>query len=742
MVGGYHGDPFSVLGPHPISTSSRLGDWEIRVFLPQAARAVVQDAGVTTPMERLHPQGFYNARVPRSPGAYKIVYTDYQDAEHVIEDPYRFGPMLSDFDLHLHTEGTQQEGYRSLGAHLATKDGVSGTRFAVWAPNAIVVSVVGSFNDWDARRHPMRARTAGVWEIFLPGVTAGTPYKYAVKSRYRGYSQMKSDPYGFQMETPPQSASVVSDIWHYQWGDEEWLKRRAETQILDKPMSTYEVHMGSWLRGERHRFLTYRELADKLVSYVKRMGFTHIELMPIMEHPYAGSWGYQVIGYFAPTSRFGPPQDFMYFIDKCHQAGIGVIVDWVPAHFPKDAHGLAFFDGTALYEHSDPRKGEHRDWGTLVFNFGRNEVRSFLISNALFWVKHYHIDGLRVDAVASMLYLDYSRKEGEWLPNIHGGRENLEAIDFLKRVNELVHKVPGAMTIAEESTAFAGVSRPVYLNGLGFTLKWNMGWMHDMFAYFQADPVYRKYHQNNITFSIMYAFSENFLLPVSHDEVVYLKRALVSKMPGDEWQRFANTRAFLAYMYTHPGKKLLFMGAEIGQTFEWNYDDQIQWWLLDYEIHRQLQSFCQALNQVYRSEPSLYEVDTHYEGFEWIDFHDADASVIAFIRRAKRREDYLVIVCNFTPTPRENYRIGFPEAGDHVEILNSDAAVFGGSNMGNGGMVYAEPKPHHFRPASAALTLPPLAVCVFKPRRALPPVEEFVQDEHLLESPHEEGHGD
>jgi 1,4-alpha-glucan branching enzyme len=742
IVGGYHGDAFSLLGPHPVSTTSRLGAWEIRAFLPQATRVVVQEGYGTTPMERTHPQGLFTARMPRAPGPYKLAYTDYQEREYVIEDPYRFGQLLSDFDLYLHSEGTQYEGYKSLGAHLVTKDGVSGTRFAVWAPNAIVVSVVGNFNDWDARRHPMRARTGGVWEIFLPGVIAGMPYKFAVKSRFRGYSQMKADPYGFQMETPPQSASVVSDIWGYQWGDEEWLKRRGETKILDQPMSVYEVHLGSWLRGERHRYLTYRELADKLVGYVKRMGFTHIELMPPMEHPYAGSWGYQVIGYFAPTSRFGKAEDFMYFVDKCHQAGVGVIIDWVPAHFPKDAHGLAFFDGTALYEHADPRLGEQKEWGTLIFNFGRNEVRSFLISNALFWVKQYHIDGLRVDAVASMLYLDYSRKEGEWVPNIHGGKENLEAIDFLRKTNELVHQSPGAMTIAEESTAFSGVSRPVYLNGLGFTMKWNMGWMHDMFSYFSTDPVYRKFDQNKITFSLLYAFTENFVLPVSHDEVVYGKNSLISKMPGDEWQRFANARAFLAYMYTHPGKKLVFMGTEIAQTFEWNHEDQVQWWLLDYEIHRQFQKFFEVLNQVYESEPALYEVDNHWEGFEWIDIRDVEHSVIAFARRAKRRDDYLVIVCNFTPVPHTGYRIGFPETGEHLEILNSDSGVFGGSNMGNGGVVYAEAIPHHDRPASASLTLPPLGVCVFKPKRTLAPLATLERkDERLLDAQHVDSPG-
>ncbi|HZQ52222.1 MAG TPA: 1,4-alpha-glucan branching protein GlgB [Bryobacteraceae bacterium] len=716
IAGGYHGDPFAVLGPHALSNEGK-SEWEIRAFLPQAKHVEVAINGTPVAMQRAHPAGLFTARTSSEPSRYKLRITDYNDAVSEAEDAYRFQPLLSDFDLHLHGEGTNYEGYNSFGAHPVTVDGVAGTRFAVWAPNAIVVSVVGNFNDWDTRRHAMRQRTGGVWEIFIPGVGPGMAYKYAVKSRFRGYSQMKSDPYAFWMETPPKSASIVTDMSHFEWHDQGWMERRASTNALDRPISFYEVHLGSWLRGEHHQPLGYRQLASKLVEYVKRMGYTHIELMPIAEHPFAPSWGYQVTGYFAPTSRFGPPEDFMYFVDCCHQAGIGVVMDWVPAHFPKDAHGLAFFDGTALYEHEDPRLGEHRDWGTLIFNFGRNEVRSFLISNAMFWLKKYHIDGLRVDAVASMLYLDYSREPGQWIPNIYGGNENLEAIDFLRKTNELVHQVPGAITIAEESTAFTGVSRPVYLNGLGFTMKWNMGWMHDMLHYFERDPIYRKYHQNDITFSMIYAFTENFVLPISHDEVVYGKRALLDKMPGDEWQRFANARTFLSYMYAHPGKKLLFMGSEIGQTAEWNYESEVQWWLLDYEIHRKFQTFCAALNALHQSEPALYEVDFQYWGFEWIDFHDSENSIISFVRRAKRREDYLVFVCNFTPTPHYDYRIGFPEAGGHREIFNSDAEMFGGSNMGNGGYIHAEPTESHGRPASAKLIIPPLGVMAFKPAR-------------------------
>jgi 1,4-alpha-glucan branching enzyme len=715
ITGGYHGDPFGLLGPHMVERDGKK-EWEVRAFLPQAAEAAVILGGTAIAMDRTYPGGLFTASIDGEPHAYKLRITDRQGTVSEIEDPYRFPPVLSDFDLHLHSEGTNYEGYNSFGAHLVTVDGVAGTRFAVWAPNALIVSVVGDFNGWDTRRHAMRQRAGGVWEIFMPGVAAGTAYKYAIKSRFVGYSQMKSDPYGFQMETPPKSASIVVDMT-YEWHDHDWMEQRAAAKILDSPVSVYEVHAGSWVRAEHNRPLSYLELADKLIPYVKKMGYTHIELMPIAEHPYTPSWGYQVTGYFAPTSRYGSHLDFMQFVDRCHQAGIGVIVDWVPAHFPKDAHGLAFFDGTALYEHADPRKGEHREWGTLIFNFGRNEVRSFLMSNALFWLKKYHIDGLRVDAVASMLYLDYSRKAGEWIPNAFGGNENLEAISFLRKVNELAHQVPGAMTIAEESTSFTGVSRPVYLNGLGFTMKWNMGWMHDMLAYFGRDPIYRRFHQNDITFSMIYAFTENFILPISHDEVVYGKRALLDKMPGDEWQRFANARAFLSYMWGHPGKKLLFMGSEIGQTTEWNSEGQVEWWLLDHEIHRRFQTFNAALNGLYRSEPALYEVDFQHTGFEWIDFHDGDHSIVSFVRRAKRPEDYLVFVCNFTPTPYIGYRVGFPEAGLHREIFNSDAEMFGGSNLGNGGVVNVEQRPSHGRQASAELVIPPLGVVVFKPMR-------------------------
>ncbi len=714
IAGGFHGDPFGILGPHRVSEEA-LDQWEIRTFLPGAAKVTVNSAAGSFTMERLHPHGFFIAKLPSAPGKYSLQAQWHDGAVSEIEDPYRFNPLLTDFDLHLFGEGTHYEAYRTLGAHLQVVDGIPGTRFAVWAPNALVVSVVGDFNGWDSRINPMRARTGGIWELFLPHIGVGTAYKYAVKSRFHGYFQMKSDPYGFAMEVPPKSASLVTDIHDYEWQDQSWLQQRANTNWLESPFTIYELHAGSWQKNEDGTQLSYRQLAHKLVPYVKDLGYTHIELMPPMEHPFAGSWGYQVIGYFAPTSRFGSPQDFMYFVDQCHQAGLGVIVDWVPGHFPKDAHGLAYFDGTALYEHADPRLGEHKDWGTLIFNYGRNEVKNFLISNALFWVKHYHIDGLRVDAVASMLYLDYSRKAGEWIPNIHGGNENLEAIDILRKMNELVHQVPGVVTAAEESTSFPGVSRPVYLNGLGFTFKWNMGWMHDTLNYFSLDPIYRKYHQGEITFSMVYAFSENFILPISHDEVVYGKRALLDKMPGDEWQRFANARAFLSYMWAHPGKKLLFMGAEFGQTAEWNSNDQAQWWLLQFDLHRKFQEFSKRLNELYKSEPALYEVDFHWEGFEWIDLHDMQNSILSFVRKAKNPKDHLVFVCNFTPQPHTAYRLGLPEEGEYREVFNSDSEFFGGSNMGNGGKVVSEPVPSHGRSASAKLVLPPLSVIALKP---------------------------
>jgi 1,4-alpha-glucan branching enzyme len=633
------------------------------------------------------------------------------DPDEIVAAP---APLLTDYELYLHGEGTNHESYRTLGAHLMTIDQVDGVRFAVWAPNAQMVSIIGDFNCWDRTLHPMRKRDGGVWEIFVPGIGEGANYKYSIISAL-GHEQQKSDPYAFYAELPPKTASVVWNLSNYTWGDAGWMKLRAKRDLLHDAISIYEVHLASWLRGPNNEWLTYREMAHRLVEYAKDMGYTHLELMPVMEHPFAGSWGYQVTGYYAPTSRFGNPDDFRYFVDQCHQAGLGVILDWVPAHFPRDAHALARFDGTALYEHEDPRQGEQRDWGTLIFNYGRNEVRTFLLSNALYWLREFHADGLRVDAVASMLYLDYSKKPGDWVPNIYGGRENLAAVNFLHRFNELVHQEPGALSIAEESTAWPGVSRPVYVNGLGFTMKWNMGWMHDILDYFSNDPVHRRYHQQNITFSMLYAFTENFVLPVSHDEVVHLKHHLVSKMPGDEWQRFANTRAFLAYMFGHPGKKLLFMGCDFGQTEEWNHDVGLPWHLLQWPVHYKLKTMVKELNWFYRREPALYQVDDSYAGFEWIDFHDVEASVISFVRFARDRDDFLIFCCNFTPVPRHNYRIGVPRGGVYRELFNTDADMFGGSNLGNLGETIAVDAPSHGRPASMWITLPPLAVVVFKP---------------------------
>jgi 1,4-alpha-glucan branching enzyme len=599
-------------------------------------------------------------------------------------------------------------------------DGIKGVHFAVWAPNAKRVSVIGDFNHWNGKKHPMKLLgDSGIWEIFIPVLDEGELYKFEVKSKYRGYKEQKADPFAFFFEVRPKSAAIVYNIENkHKWQDAEWMEMRRKRNWFESPVTIYEVHLGSWMRvpEEDNRFLTYRELADRLIPYVKGLGFTHIELLPVSEHPLDASWGYQTIGYFAPTSRHGRPEDFMYFVHKCHQNGIGVIIDWVPAHFPKDAHGLGYFDGTCLYEHEDPKKREHRDWGTLIFNYGRNEVTNYLISNALFWLEKYHIDGLRVDAVASMIYLDYSRAPGDWVPNIYGGNENLEAIEFLKKFNEVIHQYhPGVLTIAEESTAWPSVSRPTYLGGLGFSMKWNMGWMHDTLEYFSKEPIHRKYHANNLTFSMLYAFTENFILPFSHDEVVHGKRAMLDKMPGDMWQKFANLRALYGYMYGHPGKKLLFMGSEFGQWREWNFDESLNWHLLQYEPHEKLQGFLSDLNNLYITEPAMHEVDFEWHGFEWIDFHDSDNSVISFVRRAKNHDDFLVFVFNLTPVPRFGYRIGVPKGGFYREILNSDSEIYWGGNLGNAGGVYADNVPCHTRQFSLNLILPPLSALIFKP---------------------------
>jgi 1,4-alpha-glucan branching enzyme len=626
--------------------------------------------------------------------------------------------LLTDFDLHLIAEGTHYRTYEKLGAHLRERNGVAGVDFAVWAPNASRVSVVGDFNGWNPDAHPLtRRHEAGVWERFIPGVTAGALYKYRIVGPDGRFFGEKADPYGFAAEIRPQTASKVADIDGYEWHDAEWIAARATRDAATQPMSIYEVHLGSWRRSpeENGRWLTYREIAPQLADYVEWMGYTHVELLPITEHPFDGSWGYQTIGYFAPTSRFGGPHDLMHLIDVLHQRGIGVILDWVPAHFPRDGHGLGYFDGTHLYEHSSPQLGLHPQWDTFIFNYGRLEVRNFLVSSALFWIDRYHVDGLRVDAVASMLYLDYGRNPGEWFPNRYGGRENLEAIDFIRLLNDRVHaEYPGVPVMAEESTSWPMVTRPTAVGGLGFDFKWNMGWMHDMLAYMSMDPVYRRYHHNQITFSLMYAYSERFVLPFSHDEVVHLKKSMLSKMPGDVWQMFANLRALYGYMFGHPGKKLMFMGDEFGQWREWNHDFSLDWHLTSNAMHAGLQRWVRDLNAVYRREPALYERDDVPEGFEWVDCSDHEGNVVSFVRRAADPNDMLLFVCNFAAVPRSDYRIGAPVDGRWEEILNSDATAYGGSGMGNLGAVETSPSPLHGRPYSLSLTLPPLAVVALR----------------------------
>jgi len=632
--------------------------------------------------------------------------------------PTNAGSFLTDFDLYLIGQGTHERAYEKMGAHLIEMNGEKGVHFAVWAPNARQVYLMGDFNNWHGESHPMHSSDSGIWTLFVPGLAEYAVYKYRVVSQ-RGESFDKADPYGFAMEQRPKTGSVVADLDRYQWGDSEWVNGRTRHQAFDRPISIYEVHLGSWRKVPDEqwgtRYLSYRELAAELIPYVSELGYTHIELLPITEHPLDASWGYQVLGFYAPTSRFGPPEDLMYFIDQCHQHNIGVILDWVPAHFPKDGSGLNYFDGTHLYSHADPRQGEHQDWGTLIFNYGRNEVRVFLISNAVFWLEKYHFDGLRVDAVASMLYLDYSREEGEWVPNEYGGRENLAAVSFLRKTNEVVHGLfPGVLTIAEESTAWPMVSRPTYMGGLGFSLKWNMGWMHDTLKYMSKEPIYRRYHHNDVTFSLLYAYTENFVLPLSHDEVVHGKGSLLNKMSGDEWQKFANLRAYYGFMWGHPGKKLLFMGGEFAQWQEWNFSTSLEWAALTAPTHQGVQRFVKDLNYLYQNEPALYEDDFEWTGFTWIDANDSDNSVFSFMRNAKSRPEFVVVVTNFTPVPRHNYRVGVPKSGYYREILNSDSAHYGGSNMGNDGGRTTEDIPWHGHAQSLSLTLPPLATIMLK----------------------------
>ena len=698
-------DPHSILGAHEAD-----GGVVVRAYRPEAKAVRVQPQGVEATLK--DPSGLWEALLPKAklPLSYQLEVKYADGNTYTVRDPYAFLPTLGELDIHLVMEGRHEDLYTRLGAHVREIDGVTGTSFAVWAPNARSVAVVGDFNSWDGRLHPMRSLgPSGIWELFIPDIGDDTKYKFEIRTKDNRL-RIKADPVAFYAEVPPANASVVHRPRH-EWGDAEWLERRAQGDALREPMSIYEVHLGSWRRNtlEGNRSLNYLELADELSEYVADLGFTHIELMPVMEHPFSGSWGYQVTGYYAPTSRFGSPDDFRTFVDRMHQRGIGVLLDWVPAHFPRDDWALALFDGTHLYEHADPRRGTHPDWGTLIFNLSRTEVKNFLFSNALYWLKEHHADGLRVDAVASMLYLDYSRKEGEWVPNEFGGRENLEAVEFLKEVNVTVYgREPGITTAAEESTAWPGVSRPVYLGGLGFGFKWNMGWMHDTLTYFQKDPVYRRFHHHTLTFSLMYAFSENFILPLSHDEVVHGKKSLLGKMPGDRWQKFANLRSLYTYMWAHPGKKLLFMGGELAEWDEWNHDGSLHWNLLELAEHQGVQSLVRDLNRVYRSEPALYEVDFDPSGFRWLEANDAANNVLAFARLDTVGERPVVCVMNMSPVPRYEYRVGMPMCCRWKELLNSDSTYYGGSGVGNLGGVDAEPIPWHDQPFSGLLTLPPL----------------------------------
>jgi 1,4-alpha-glucan branching enzyme len=686
---------------------------------PAAERVdVIDESGRTrATLAKLHDDGFFAGLVEGASlnTPYRLRFTN-GEAQWEEEDAYRFPLFLGELDVHLLAEGTHRRLYEKLGAHPVTLAGSEGVVFALWAPNARRVSVVGDFNGWDGRRHPMRKRhEAGVWELFIPGVQSGACYKYEIVGVDGTKLPLKADPLAFAAEVPPSTASRVHGLVAHEWDDDQWLSTRGGLQDRSAPISVYEVHLGSWRRGEGNNFLDYDRLADELIPYVRDLGFTHIELLPISEHPFSGSWGYQPVGLFAPTSRFGDPNGFARFVDRCHGNGIGVLIDWVPAHFPSDPHGLARFDGTALYEHEDPRLGFHKDWNTLIYNFGRQEVANFLESNALFWLDRYHVDGLRVDAVASMLYRDYSRDPGEWVPNVHGGRENLEAVSFLRDMNTHAYgDFPNTITVAEESTAWPGVSRPVDVGGLGFGYKWNMGWMHDTLSYMARDPMYRSYHHNEMTFGLVYAYSENFILPLSHDEVVHGKGSLLTKMPGDRWQKFANLRAYLTFMWTQPGKKLLFMGGEFGQEREWNHDQSLDWHLLADASHRGIQSLVRDLNRLYRSMPALHELDCEPSGFEWVDGGNTQQSLLSYIRKGKSGTGSALVICNFTPQVHHGCRFGVPEAGRWVERLNSDSETYGGSNVGNLGGVEAQKRNEHGRPYSVEITVPPLATIVLE----------------------------
>jgi 1,4-alpha-glucan branching enzyme len=704
-----HHEPFSVLGNQTTHRHEFL-----LFYLPHTSKLSLTEKNI--PASRIDNSDFFicTEQLDTIGEHYLVTRTDAQNNVTTFYDPYSFRPQLNDFDLHLFSEGKHLHVYRILGAHHKTIDGISGILFATWAPNAARVSVIGDFNQWDGRRHPMRSRGgSGIWELFIPGLEDKTLYKFEIRNRDSASIQSKSDPYAQQLELRPRTASVSRKDIRYDWQDSSWMKNRETFDWLHQPLSIYECHLGSWQRDDNGQFLNYRELAHRLVSYLKETGFTHIELLPITEHPLDASWGYQTTGYFAPTSRFGNADDFRYFVDYCHQHDIGVLLDWVPAHFPKDAHGLARFDGSALYEHEDPRKGEHRDWGTLIYNFGRNEVRNFLIASAVFWFEECHLDGLRVDAVASMLYLDYSRNDNDWIPNQHGGNENIEAIEFLRELNTVTHaSFPGTMIMAEESTAWPMVTRPTNIGGLGFSMKWNMGWMHDTLNYFAYDPVYRHYHHDRLTFGLLYLFSENFILPFSHDEVVHGKQSLLYRMPGDEWQRFANLRLLYTYMFTYPGKKLLFMGCEFGQGNEWNHDQILDWYVLQYPHHAGIKKLVSDLNTLYTGQTALHRYDFDYQGFAWIDCHDTDQSVLSYLRRSD--DETIIVVLNFTPVIRNNYRIGVPEAGNYEIIFNSDATCYSGSNAGSHSVIATADIAWMNQPASLELSLPPLAGLVLK----------------------------
>ena len=719
LVDGDMGAPGTLLGRHVSGHSA-----SIRSFNPWAAQLFVVDerSGERVAMRQRHEAGFFTAELDASWSTTRYRYhaITVDGRSETYGDPYIYPPLLTDYDIFLYRQGKHREIYRKLGAQLRTIDGVAGVNFAVWAPNCYKVALVGDFNRWDARTHAMQVTgNSGIWEIFVPGLEVGCRYKFEVRSHNNGYRAMKADPYAFYAEKRPKSASIVHDIDAYKWGDTDWMARRAKRDPLPQPMNIYELHLGSWKRGSDGRFLSYRELAADLLPYIVDMGYTHLELLPVSEHPLDASWGYQVTGYYAPTSRYGAPDDFKYFVDACHQAGIAVILDWVPAHFPKDEHGLNYFDGTHLYSHADPRQGEHPEWGTMVLNYERDEARNFLIANALFWLREYHIDGLRVDAVSSMLYLNFAREGDDWIRNKYGSHENLGAMAFLREFNQAVHAAaPGAVTIAEESTAWNMVSRPTYIGGLGFTLKWNMGWMHDTLDYFKHDPAHRRHHHHRITFALLYAFSENFVLPLSHDEVVHLKGSLISKLPGDYWQQFAGARLLLGYQMAQAGKVLNFMGNEIGQFREWSETRELDWNLLDYPMHEKLQTWVKDLNHLYREQPALWQQDFTSDGFRWIEANDVDQSVFCFIRFAADTRDFLVVAMNCTPVIRDDYRIGVPEAGYYAELLNSDAAHYGGSNVGNLGGVHSQAQPSHGFPHSVALRLPPLAILILKLDRA------------------------